>query len=216
MAAASRSLRVDGAQRGGEQAHDEGRGDEGLHDGHDPERAPKVDRRRVETDHEAVAEHDRRGAEREHHGDVEPARRAAGNGSGRETADRESDRCRRDGERQRVEDRVPGRDEQRRRLVAERAIEREPDPPWCVERPHDECRERRAEQERTPAEDGRERDASARTGARAALRSDASGVTSPARASSRDETETIRATATSWSSASAAAARRSKVRAASS
>ena len=106
------------------------------------------------------------------HGDVEPARRSAGDGGGSEAADRESDRRRRQGEHERVEDRVPRWNEQRRGLLAERAIEREPDPPWCVERPHHECSKRRAEQERTRAEDGRERDAFAphRSPRRAAFR----------------------------------------------
>ena len=201
--------RIDRPQRRSDQAHDERRGHQRLHDGDDPDRAAEVDRCGVEADHEPVAEHHRRRAEWEHHRDVQPPGGTACDHRGRQAADDERDRRGCGGVTEGVEDRVPGRDEQRRCLLPQRAVEREPDPVGVSNelrtRATSGAPSRNAPPPRLAASAIRSR----RVGERAALRSETSGATRPAFASRRDETATMAPTATSWSSESAAAVRRS-------
>ena len=133
---------VDRAQRGRDDPDDEGRRDEGLRDRDEPRRATEVERRVVEGDHEAEAEHDGGRAERKHDEDVEPAGPAPRDRDRREPADDERERGRRRREEQRAEDRPPRLDEEHRRLAPERPVEDEPVPAGPVERALDERRER--------------------------------------------------------------------------
>ena len=92
VAAASCEARVDAAEDRQHRAHDERHGDERLADGHEPPRAPPVDRRGVERDQDAEADRHRRRGERQHQPGVEQAPGAPGRGDGR---GRRAARCRR-------------------------------------------------------------------------------------------------------------------------
>ena len=69
---------VDRAQGRGDDPDDEGRGHERLGHRDEPGRRAEVERRLVERDHEAEAEHHGGGPQRQHHDDVEPGPRRAG------------------------------------------------------------------------------------------------------------------------------------------
>ena len=186
--------------------------DERLGDRDEPGGPAELERRLVEGEDEAEAEHDRRGAEREHHERVEPHGARAGDRDGGEPADDERDRGRGRRERERVQDGVPRQDEQRRRLLAEHAVEAEP---VAVGVASERRRAPRRERPSHQRQDQRGHDAEPLEprGRRRTSCSRASGTATPARRST-GRRRRARGDEASWSSDSAAAARRSKRRAA--
>ena len=168
--------RVDGAKRGRDDADDERRGHERLCDGHEPPGRAEVDRRLVERDEEPEAEHDGRGAEREQNEAVDDAGRPSRERERGEASDDERDRGRGGREDDRVPGRLPRLDEQRGRLLEERA-------PAPERAPHEDG-EREHEHERCHAEhDRRPRAARGRPGGGGRPPRRASVAASPARAS---------------------------------